>query len=255
MAEAAAARREARRRRILENSQNRLQLISGKASDESPRCKLPCGLEHWLNIPATYHFVLISATPVRSFLLSEDNYDVPTTKITSDSRSSSKSSLNNGVLVTETETLGLLSPIHDVDAAAGDSDGPNDFAGLASEPALPVRSPTLWEKLITYRLDIVILSLLIQLFYSLSIAEVDNVYFFLPLAIYVVTKLALSPVRAQSSILNALLMMQGLSPDRVQKLMFFTQLGMTFSQDVCVFLFTTICIQSLYITMSNKIVP
>lgn len=37
MADAAAARREARRKRILENSQNRLQLISGKNSDETPR--------------------------------------------------------------------------------------------------------------------------------------------------------------------------------------------------------------------------
>lgn len=32
----AAARREARRRRILENSQNRLKLISGKTGDDSP---------------------------------------------------------------------------------------------------------------------------------------------------------------------------------------------------------------------------
>lgn len=37
MADAAAARREARRRRILENSHNRLQLISGKCGDEQPR--------------------------------------------------------------------------------------------------------------------------------------------------------------------------------------------------------------------------
>lgn len=34
MADAAAARREARRKRILENSHNRLQLISGKCGDE-----------------------------------------------------------------------------------------------------------------------------------------------------------------------------------------------------------------------------
>lgn len=37
MADAAAARREARRRRILENSHNRLQLISGKCGDEYPK--------------------------------------------------------------------------------------------------------------------------------------------------------------------------------------------------------------------------
>lgn len=36
MADAAAARREARRKRILENSHNRLQLISGKSGDECP---------------------------------------------------------------------------------------------------------------------------------------------------------------------------------------------------------------------------
>lgn len=34
MADAAAARREARRKKILENSQNRFQIISGKSSDE-----------------------------------------------------------------------------------------------------------------------------------------------------------------------------------------------------------------------------
>lgn len=37
MADAVAARREARRRRILENSHNRLQLISGKCDDDCPR--------------------------------------------------------------------------------------------------------------------------------------------------------------------------------------------------------------------------
>lgn len=37
MADAAAARREARRRKILENSGNRLQKIAGKSGDESPR--------------------------------------------------------------------------------------------------------------------------------------------------------------------------------------------------------------------------
>lgn len=37
MAEAAAARREARRRRILENSNNRLQIIAGITSNESAR--------------------------------------------------------------------------------------------------------------------------------------------------------------------------------------------------------------------------
>lgn len=39
MADAAAARREARRRKILENSGNRLQLISGKP-EESPKSKI-----------------------------------------------------------------------------------------------------------------------------------------------------------------------------------------------------------------------
>ncbi|CAG4951616.1 unnamed protein product [Colias eurytheme] len=37
MADAALARREARRRKILENSHNRLQRISGKANDDSCR--------------------------------------------------------------------------------------------------------------------------------------------------------------------------------------------------------------------------
>ncbi|CAG5033275.1 unnamed protein product [Parnassius apollo] len=44
MADAITARREARRRRILENSHNRLQLISGKADDDIKKdspCRSP----------------------------------------------------------------------------------------------------------------------------------------------------------------------------------------------------------------------
>lgn len=193
--------------------------------------------------------------PVKSLLLSEENYDFPTTDVKTVSRSSSRSSLNNGTLVPEPDPFGLLPPIHDMDAAAGDSEEANVFAGFGPPISVtPVQPPTLYEKLTSYRLDIVVLSLLLQVLYRLSTVNVDSMYFFLPMAIHEIMKLIFLPKRPQSSIINALLMMQGISPERVQKVMVFAQLAMSVSQDFCVFLFTTICIQSLYNTLENIIV-
>ncbi|KAJ8714947.1 hypothetical protein PYW08_004928 [Mythimna loreyi] len=91
MADAAAARREARRRRILENSHNRLQLISGKCGDEGPR-----------------------ESPVRN-IIPDSTPEISHSSV----NSSSKTSLNNGVIIPEPDSFELLSSFnHDI--ASGD---------------------------------------------------------------------------------------------------------------------------------------
>ncbi|XP_075980252.1 uncharacterized protein LOC142979293 [Anticarsia gemmatalis] len=234
MADAIAARREARRRRILENSHNRLQLISGKCGDDCPR-----------------------ESPVRT-ISPEHIHEI---SVPSDNISScSKTSLNNGVIVTETDSFDLLSLNHDIanhDIAAGDGEVPGDLAPFASptqetQTSSPSSSP--WEKLTNYRYDIVLLSILIQLLYSLSLVTFEGTYFFLPVLIYVITKLIWFPSQSNSKFSNALMLLQGLSSYRVQKVIYITQCLGVISRDICVFLFTTICIQSLLITLKNGLI-
>ncbi|XP_037300868.1 uncharacterized protein LOC119191088 [Manduca sexta] len=73
MADAAAARREARRRRILENSHNRLQLISGKSTEDCSR-----------------------GSPIRTTVADQDSH---------------RFCINNGVIVTEQESLDSIPSI------------------------------------------------------------------------------------------------------------------------------------------------
>lgn len=228
MADAAAARREARRKRILENSHNRLQLISGKTSDEC--CKV---------------------SPVRS-PIPEQTYEVSITP-----ESSSKSSLNNGLLLVEPETFALLSTNPDTDAT-GDADVFNGHESAALRSSLPetVQKLTVWDQLTIYKYDIVFLSLVIQLLYGLSFITLDNTYMFLPFAIYVITKQLFFPTKNNSKFANMLLLLNGLSQqaDRLQKILSITQWVGVIFQDMCIYLFTTICVQLLYITLTKNFV-
>ncbi|CAH1639073.1 unnamed protein product [Spodoptera littoralis] len=225
MADAAAARREARRRRILENSHNRLQLISGKCGDEQPR-----------------------ESPVRNTIPD------PIHEISHSSNiSSSKTSLNNGVIVSEPDSFELLTSLnHDI--AAGDGEVPSDLAPFVSPAPEPTPTPSPWEKLTNYKYDIVLLSLLIQLLYSLSLVTFDGTYFFLPVLIYVITKLIWFPSQSNSKLANALQLLHVVSSPRVKKVIYLTQCMGVISCDICVYLFTTICIQSLFITLRDGLI-
>lgn len=128
--------------------------------------------------------------------------------------------------------------------AAGDRQIMNESLGSMSPPAEPEKVPT-FEKIIAYKYDIVILSLLIQLLYSLPLFTFDDGYFFLPLIIYVVTKLIWFPVHSKSTIANALMLLNGISAQRVQKMLSVSQWVGVILQDICVYLFTTICLQSI----------
>lgn len=151
----------------------------------------------------------------------------------------------------ESESHGLLSAHHDL-VAAGDGEIANDIASFAV-PTESAKTTTFWEKLIAFRYDIVLLSLLIQLLYGMSVLTFESSYFFLPLFIYIGTKLVWFPSESKSAIANAFLLLNGISATRVHKIMNISQWAGVISQDVCVFLFTTISVQSLYITLKDNL--
>ncbi|KAJ0174745.1 hypothetical protein K1T71_009853 [Dendrolimus kikuchii] len=240
----AAARREARRRRILENSHNRLQLISGKSGDDSP-----------------------SDSPVRSLNLDQER-DV---SLFHDSSSHKSTCLNNGAIVNEPETYGSLLADNDI-VAAGDGDLSSDLASFINPATfttttnlpntLPFGSPTpeptqttsLFEKIITYKYDIVLLSLLIQLLDWLSLITTEDIYFFIPVIIYTVTKFIWFPEKSNSGLASALLLLNSPSSARLHKMFQVAQYASVIGRDICVFLFTTICIQSLSFVLKEWLI-
>lgn len=118
----------------------------------------------------------------------------------------------------------------------------------------PIQAPIvpLWEKVTSSKYDLVLLSLFIQMLYGMSIITFDKgSYFFLPVIVYIVTKLVWFPVQSTSNIANVLLLLNGMSQSRVQKILYITQCFSTISRDTFVYIFTTICIQSLWITVRN----
>ncbi|XP_045523008.1 uncharacterized protein LOC123713408 [Pieris brassicae] len=227
MADAALARREARRRKILENSHNRLQRISGKSGDES--CK--DSLVH---------------SPI------PDYQDVVSSEF-----SCSKTLLSNGVSsssISPTLSLGLAS-----DEIVNQNEVINDLASLLpqnvsndSNTETPQVS-SLLDNIVCYKYDIVILSLIIQILYSLSIISIEGTYYFLPLFIYAGTKMYwfTQQMNGTSSFANVLMLLKGISTYRVQKFLNAIQIVSAIGLDSCIFLFTTICVQVVYIFISE----
>ena len=160
------------------------------------------------------------------------------------------------MIVPEPDSFELLSSLnHDI--AAGDVEVPSELAPLVTPPLAPEPAPTpsSWQKLSNNRYDVVLLSLLIQLLYSLSLVTFDGTYFFLPVLIYAITKLIWFPSQNSSSkIANALQLLHIMSSHRVQKFIYLTQCMGVISCDICIFLFTTICIQSLLITLRDGLI-
>ncbi|XP_045774946.1 uncharacterized protein LOC123873892 isoform X2 [Maniola jurtina] len=235
MAEAALARREARRRKILENSHNRLQLIAGKSDNEI--CK-------------------------ESSIITQIPSETTDNSVPKESSSTSKCLLNNGVINAGEDLFGSL-PINHESFALGDGDvtiRSHDTAALlppsstTSTPDPVQVAPSLWETITNLKYDIVLLSMFIQLLHGFSLITFEGMYFFLPLISYVATKYFWSPKQHNNSnIANALLLLNGMSARKAQNIMSIIQCVSTFSQDVCIFLFTTICIQSLLLTIKANL--
>lgn len=266
MADAAAARREARKRKILENSQNRLQRIAGKCEEEfSKGTVLYCQANNVLYIcvsKSNASHCFVTGSPIRT-LLPEESYEAPLISESDISFRGSNtlrtsSSLNNGVFVAETP---LVEPLSFSQQFGLDATG-DGLAGVATDLAAlmspapetaSIQEVTLWSKLVLYKYDIVLVSLLVQLLYSFSLLTFDETYFFLPLVVYVVTKMIWFPAPSSSNFANALLLLNGISVDRVEKIMSVVRCVTMFSQDACVYLFTTICMQALCTTMQDSL--
>lgn len=166
------------------------------------------------------------------------------------------------MILTEPDSFDLLSLNHDIanrdipslDIPSGGAEVPGDLAPFASPIQEPTQTSSLWEKLVNYKYDIVLLSFIIQLVYSLSLVTFEDTYFFLPVLIYAITKLIWFPSQNNSKFSNILMLLQGMSSYRVQKVIYMIQCIVVISRDICVYLFTTICIQSLFITLKNGLV-
>lgn len=185
------------------------------------------------------------------FLFTDPSFKAPISEpihedfVFQESSISNKCLLNNGVINTE-EPIGFMSTNHENFARSdGDVNASNDIAAFLPATSEPTQSTPLMEKLFSYKYDIVVLSLLIQLFHSLSLVTFDNTYFFLPLLLYVTTKLIWFPKQPTSNFANILLLLNGISATRARRITAVTEWISAFSHDVCVFLFVTICVQSL----------
>ncbi|CAH0755686.1 unnamed protein product [Diatraea saccharalis] len=219
------ARREARRKRILENSHNRLQLISGKCSNEDFSV-------------ASKESTDVSPIPHK--------YESALSPLTSDS-GISEYSIQNGGLGTSTGSFEPLILRHDV--ASGDEDivsAVADWIAPTSQITPENVQLPLWKLVVTYKYDIVLLSLVIQFIHTLTAFPLENSYFFVPLLIYSITKSLWLPKQNNSSIANLFLLLNGMSSNGMHKIINVLLWAGAFSQDACIFLFTTICIQMLY---------
>lgn len=191
----------------------------------------------------------LSESPVRNTRPIPDREYVPV------SSSSSSTKQYNGVLRNEPEQFQFISTSHDMDAA-GDGELASDLASLLppGSPLAPTPAPIvpLWEKITTNKYDVVLLSLFIQMLYGMSIITFDSDgYFFLPVIVYIITKLVWFPVQSTSNIANALLLLNGLSQASVHNFLYLMQCFSVVTCDTFVYLFTTICIQSLWITVCD----
>lgn len=260
MADAAAARREARRKKILENSGNRLQRIAGKSGDEFPKGMAVQIVQNNYSTATRYtKVVIVSESPIRSIRpIPEPEYEIPDS---ASSSSYSKTSQYNGVFH-QPEPFQFIPPSHEIDAA-GDGEVTYDSAPyvpptILAEPA-PVPIVPLWENITSYKYDIVLLSLFIQLLYGLSLISFDNGaggYFFLPVIVYIATKLVWFPVQSTSNVAMVMLLVPliGISQSRLQNIMYVTQCFSVITRDTFLYLFTTICIQTLWTAVHNLLV-
>lgn len=167
---------------------------------------------------------------------------------------SSKTLLSNGVLSSSILPTSLESASDEI---VNQNEVINDLASLLPQNlSNNTESPqvsSLIDNIVCYKYDIVILSLLIQILFSLSIISIEGSYFFLPLFIYAGTKVYCftQPMNSTSTFANVLMLLKGVSTYRVQKMLNSIQIVSAIGLDSCIFLFTTICVQAIYIFISK----
>lgn len=132
-----------------------------------------------------------------------------------------------------------------------DSSLPNELLNFSPSNTDLKKLPTLWDKLILNKYDIMLVSIIIQILHSLSVTPSNETYILLPVLMYVVIKLSFFNSQPQSKVGSVLMLMGGMSSSRVQNFLVLVQVILTFAEDVCIFLFTTICIQTLLLTITS----
>ncbi|KAL4710918.1 hypothetical protein ACJJTC_002548 [Scirpophaga incertulas] len=219
----AASRREARRKRILENSHNRLQLIAGKNSDENSRENITTVLPEV--------FESDNLTEINVAL----NHSIPNGGIETGLQSLSE---DNNVVV------------------AGSGDRNDDFITLHRPAGTESISASFWWQILVNKYDIVLLGLLLQMIHSLFSTSMENNLFFIPLVLYGITKSIWLPKKNNSSIGNILLLLNlnGINSSTLHTLLHISQWLATFSQEACIFLFVTVCSQALLIVLKENFV-
>ncbi|XP_041982011.1 uncharacterized protein LOC121735299 [Aricia agestis] len=221
MADAATVRREARRRKILANSQNRLQLISGKNCDDLPKDTLP-----------TVEANLLRDNQADKNISNEFNCLVGNGSITP-------------------EPFSFDAPLMEGDNEVDGNQVNNDLAAFASQRVEPNQTESFREKFSAYRYDVVVLSVVIQILHSYAILTPNKTYFFLPLVLHVITKFIWYPKPNNFNFANALLLLNGISASRAQRIMKVTHYISELCQDACVFLFSTVCINAVCLYMEQ----
>ncbi|XP_023937223.1 uncharacterized protein LOC112045318 [Bicyclus anynana] len=223
MADAALARREARRRKILENSHNRLQIISGKGvSDLNKENSIPRETAE-------------NSVPKESNSVNErfqNNGVINTREDTVSSTNHENFAMGDGLIAMADDTPILIRP--DITTVETIEEAVCDFAtlGLFSKYNMP-------------KYDLVILTLFLQFLYFISDLTLEDSYIFFPFSVYIISKYIFKyPKDQNNSIANVLLLLNGMSSNRAQKIMSIAQFASECFQDMCIYLFITICMQA-----------
>lgn len=219
----AAARREARRRRILENSQNRIHLITGRT-----------------DVASTTESSIFHKLPAetRTDTFQFESYNSP---------------IHNGnpSQIVETENVpqvneGRTDPSYD---AAFITNFLNNLP-QTEEPSTVLKETKI-DKFLSCKFDIILLSMLVQILYCFQGELITGISIFLPLIIFDLTKMFVMPLREKSSMLSALLLMNGISPVKVKQIMVAMQIIVKFLEDVSIYLFMIVITQALVLSVKD----
>lgn len=242
MADVASLRREARRRKILENSQSRFLLIAGKSDETTQQCTYFVYNIKIVTKLFTYVFFVFSAPISTSFIRPEIEESIP------DTINCNSSIIPNGALFNESDVSGILST--NFSNTLENNEIINSFSTslLTNTETTKV---TLWEKLVIFKYDIVLVSLTMQILFYLSSVPADITLFFFPILMYIITKLILFPSQHNSKLGSLLMLLSGISQIKIQKFLHIVQLISPFVEDLLIYLFITICSQVMWITIYN----
>lgn len=180
-------------------------------------------------------------SPVRTVDSSQD-IEIPATAAHQDE---SGVRINDSIVSDHTsqEPLTIFGP----ETAAGDGepvDDPSPFPSRAQRTPRNSRT-SLKTLLLVHKYDMVLMSFLLQIYYSFNpLTNTTNL--FLPIFIYSVTKIIWFPPKDNSNTTNAMLFINSVMSNRLKNVIYIAQSLAVVVRDIFVYLFVTVCIQSVY---------